>query len=98
MTWLFISGYFFLIGAILLDEDTELKYVRRLIKQRLTPYDINVDITLRGNETVSVSASKSINGIIRHVCIESVGLIEAVWKLVRFIEKNIEDWLEDNPY
>ena len=82
-----------------MDGDSDLSYTKRLINQRLAPLGIEVNITLRSNGNVSLSANKVFrNNTVRHAVIDSIGLIEAVWKLIKYIEQNIDDWIETELY
>lgn len=81
-----------------MDGQSELDIARKLIKKHLTPLGIEVDITLRADGTVVLSASKRFGVSVQNAVITGINLIDAVWRLIKYIEREIENWLDKETY
>lgn len=81
-----------------MDRGHELDYVKHMIKKKLKPYGIAVNITIYDEGTVTLSAKKQIGINIQHAYICSDSLTEAIIKLIKYIEDNITQWTEEEVY
>lgn len=81
-----------------MDHGHDLDYVKRLIDKRLIPLGIAVDITLKSDSTVMLTATKRVGNSVQHANIHGSSLIDAIWKLIKYIEKEIEEWIEKELY
>lgn len=91
--------YIIILGAVLMEPcGTELDIALRLINKRLTPLGINVDITFHGDKTVTLTATKQDGLNVQHATITGNSLIDVLWKLIRYIEQNILDWITKQLY
>lgn len=64
----------------------------------LNDMDIKVTTVHHTNGHITVTAEKSINNNIQHVSITSDNLFEAIYKLFKYIENEIEDWIIKELY
>lgn len=93
-----IIGFAIIIGIIVMDRGHELDYVLRILEKRLKPLGILVDITHHHDETVTITANKRIGLNIQHVTINGNNIIDVMWKLIKYIEREIELWIEKEFY
>lgn len=99
MTVLYIFSYIVIIGVIWMDRGHELDYVIKTVAKRLEkPYGIQTEITIHKDKTFTVTATKKIGITIKHTSIHSNSLSDALWKLIQYVENDIENWKQKEPY
>lgn len=99
MITLCIFGYLIIIGVIMTDRGNELNYVLKELKNKLeTPYNIETEITIHKDKTITISASKRTGLSIQHASVHSNNLIDALWQLIKYIEQEISVWLNQDYY
>lgn len=98
MIWLCIIGYTLIIGVIVMDRGHELDISLRIIRKKLHPFKIMVDITIHDNETVTLTATKNLGITFQHASIHCENMIVGVNKLIDYINDNWDEWVTPDPY
>lgn len=81
------------------DRGHELDYVLNTLKKRIEiPLGVQTEITIHKDRTYTITATKQKGMTVQHACIHSNSLIDALWKLIKYIECRIEEWIEKELY
>lgn len=98
MTWLFVTGYLLIIGIIMLDEPTVVdRYQRMLV--HLHKHGIDVSVHHYADGTVKAEACKMLSWTnVRHMEVTGTCLLEVIERLLEYIEKEINEWLNQPGY
>lgn len=79
-------------------ENNNMDEVLLTLENKLHIHGIETEIIIHKDRTVTISASKQIGITVKHASIHSNSLTDALWKLIQFIEKELEEWLDKHHY
>lgn len=94
-----IVGIFAIIGLIMFEFPSEIERVHTYIAYlNESGIDVKVHFPAIGSGHYIVEATKKIGNNLQHASITSENLLEALIKLVKYIEQEIESWIEKIIY